>query len=80
MNVLAGSRRKLLFDLAAVSFLASMGIRSLLNIARVVSRRGGKIVLINPNAVVARVLFTTGVELLLPVRETLAEALALLAD
>ena len=57
-----------------------MGIRSLLNVARVVSRRGGKIVLINPNAVVAKVLFTTGTEHLLPVRETLDEALALLAE
>jgi anti-sigma B factor antagonist len=80
MNVLAGSRRKLLFDMTEVSFLASMGIRSLLTVAKAVVRRGGKVVLLKPNATVMKVLVTTGTDHLLPVRETLADALALLAD
>ena len=80
LNVLAGSRRKLLFDMTEVSFLASMGIRSLLSVAKVVVRRGGKVVLLRPSATVTKVLVTTGTDHILPVRDTMEDAMALLAD
>ena len=80
MNVLAGSRSKLLVDMTNVSFLSSMGIRSLLTVAKTMSRRGGKIVLLQPNALVTKVLFTTGTQTMLPVRDDLAQALALLHE
>ena len=66
MNVLAGSRSKLLVDMTNVSFLSSMGIRSLLTVAKTISRRGGKVVLLQPNALVTKVLLTTGTQTMLP--------------
>jgi anti-anti-sigma factor len=45
MNVVAGTAKKLLVDMQKVSFLGSMGLRSLVLPAQAVSRRGGKIVL-----------------------------------
>ncbi|HEY1897339.1 MAG TPA: STAS domain-containing protein, partial [Terracidiphilus sp.] len=42
MNVLAGSSKFLLVDLSKVSFLGSMGLRSIIVPAQAVRRRGGK--------------------------------------
>jgi len=43
MNVIAGSTKNLLVDLQNVSFLGSMGLRSILVPAQAVRRRGGKL-------------------------------------
>ena len=43
MNVLAGSSKFLLVDLTNVSFLGSMGLRSIVVPAQAVRRRGGKV-------------------------------------
>ena len=42
MNVLAGSSKFLLVDLSNVSFIGSMGLRSLVVPAQAMRRRGGK--------------------------------------
>jgi anti-anti-sigma factor len=56
MNVLAGSCKFLLIDLRNVSFLGSMGLRSLIVPAKAVHRRGGKAVLFAPPPLVEEVL------------------------
>ncbi len=78
MNLIAGSSQKLLIDLAKVSFLGSMGLRSIVIPARSVKSRGGKVVLFAPNEMVASVLKTAGIDTLLPVHNDLAAAIAAL--
>ena len=78
MNLIAGSAKKLLIDLEKVSFLGSMGLRSIVFPARAVHSRGGKVVLFKPNEMVESVLKTSGIDSLLPVRHDLAAAIAAL--
>ncbi len=76
MNLIAGSARKLLIDLQKVSFLGSMGLRSIVIPARAVHSRGGKVVLFAPTEMVASVLKTAGIDSLFPVHQDLGAALA----
>lgn len=76
MNVIAGSASRLLVDLQGVSFLGSMGLRSLVVPAQAVKRRGGKIVLFAPNAMVEEVLRASNINTIIPVRHDLDSALA----
>lgn len=78
MNLIAGSAKKLLIDLQKVSFLGSMGLRSIVIPARAVLSRGGKTVLFAPNEMVEAVLKTSGIDSLLPVHHDLAAAMAAL--
>jgi anti-anti-sigma factor len=78
MNVVAGSARNLLIDLQKVSFLGSMGLRSLVLPARAVHSRGGKVVLFAPVAMVESVIKSAGIDGLLPIHHDLAAALAAL--
>src|SRR5579883_2728276 len=74
MNVLAGSRTSVLLDIQGVSFLASMGLRSLVIPARAIKSRGGRIVLFGPNELVGKVLKTSGVDTVIPVHHDLSSA------
>jgi len=78
MNVAAGSAQKLLIDLQKVSFLGSMGLRSIVLPARAVHSRGGKVVLFAPGDMVESVLKTSGIDSMLPIHHDLAAALAAL--
>jgi anti-anti-sigma factor len=78
MNLIAGSAKKLLIDLQKVSFLGSMGLRSIVLPARAVHSRGGKVVLFAPTEMVESVLKTSGIDAIIPVRHDLAEAIAAL--
>jgi anti-anti-sigma factor len=66
-SAIAGSHKGVVVDLTAVSFLASIGIRTLLLGAKAVQRRGGCFVLLNPAEEVERVLEVSGVVDLMPV-------------
>lgn len=79
MNVVAGSANKLLVDLEKVTFLGSMGLRSIVLPARAVHSRGGKVVLFAPVEMVEAVLKSSGIDSLLPIHHDLAAALAALA-
>lgn len=57
----------IIVDLSGVDFIASIGIRTLLAGARGQSGRGGKVVLLNPQAAVKGVLQTAGISDLIPV-------------
>lgn len=67
MNMLAGSERFLLVDLRTVSFIGSMGIRSLVLPARAMHRRGGKMALLAPIPLVEEVLRTSKIHEIIPV-------------
>ena len=75
-NAIAGSHKGVVVDLAGVSFLASIGIRTLLLGAKAVQRRGGCFILLNPVDEVERVLDVMGVIDLMPIYRDSAAALA----
>jgi anti-sigma B factor antagonist len=75
-NAIAGSHRGIVVDLTQVSFLASIGIRTLLLGAKAVQRRGGQFVLLNPIDSVERVLEISGVIDLMPIYRDAEAALA----
>lgn len=75
-NAIAGSHRGVVVDLAAVTFLASIGIRTLLLGAKTVQRRGGRLILLNPVDEVERVLETMGMTDLMPIYRDIDIALA----
>ena len=65
-SVVAGANKAVVVDLSAVTFVASIGIRTLLTGAKAVHSRGGKLVLLNPSSAVEKVLRVTGVDTLMP--------------
>ena len=65
-------------DLSQVSFLASIGIRSLLTGARALKQRGGRMAILSPQSLVAEVLELTGITKLIPVFHDLEAASAAL--
>jgi anti-anti-sigma factor len=78
MNVLAGSKMLLLLDLQKVTFLGSMGLRSIVVPAQTVHRRGGKMVLLAPQPMVEEVLKASNISNLIPIHHELSTALVAL--
>ena len=78
MNLIAGSAKKLLIDLQKVSFLGSMGLRSIVLPARAVLSKGGKVVIYAPTDMVESVLKASNIDSLLPIHHDLATATAAL--
>lgn len=74
MSVLAGSKKGLIVDLSALTFLASIGIRHLVSAAKAIGRKGGRVVLLKPSAAVAEVLEAAGVTELMSIAKSEAEA------
>jgi anti-anti-sigma factor len=70
---------KIAIDLSAVSFLASIGIRTL-SAARGQASRGGKLVMFGAQPMIRRVLQTAGVDQLLTLCDDLDAARRALAD
>ena len=75
----AGDRPRVLVDLAQMSFLASTGIRLLLNAAKAVAGRGGKIGFVNPSPGLRDVLDVIGILSVIPIYPDLASATAALS-
>lgn len=75
-SVIAGARDKVIVDFSDVEFLASIGIRVLVKAAKPIAARGGKMVILNPNAAARKVLTSTGVDTLVPVVDDEAAAIA----
>lgn len=78
MNVCAGSAKSLLIDLDKVSFLGSMGLRSILIPAQNVRRRGGKVALLSPLPMVEAVLKASNIDQVIPIFHELDAAVAAL--
>ena len=71
---------RIAIDLSEVSFLASIGIRTLLSAARGQASRGGKLVMFGAQPMIRRVLQTAGVDQLLTLCDDLDAARKALAD
>ncbi|MGO9544349.1 MAG: STAS domain-containing protein [Rhodomicrobium sp.] len=77
-SVIAGAKKKVAVDLTDVSFMASLGIRTLMISAKAMANKGGKMVLVNPQPNVEKVLETTGVNTVIPMVKSMQEAAAIL--
>jgi anti-anti-sigma factor len=78
LATLSGSKSAVLLDMAGVTFLASIGIRHLVTASKALARRGGRLVLLNPNDMVTDVLVTSGVSNMMDIVRSESEADALL--
>ncbi len=78
-DLTAPPSRAVIVDLSKVGFLASVGIRTLLINAKALQARGGRMVLLNPDVSVARVLELSGVDVTISVFRDLQAARAALA-
>ena len=78
MNVIAGASKAVLVDLRQVSFIGSMGLRALVQPARAVLSRGGKMVIFGPQELVEKVLTTSGIDTMIPVFHDFDAAVAAL--
>ena len=71
----ASAQRRVVVDLTAVSFLASIGIRAIIGNAKALQQRGGKMVLlVGNNVTVTTTLEITGIDDLIPMFADAAEA------
>ncbi len=78
LATLAGAKQGLIVDMSGVSFIASIAIRHLVSAAKALSRRNGRLVLLNPTEMVTEVLTTSGLTNLLPIVRSDSEAAAAL--
>ena len=69
-----------LFDLERLDFLCSSGLRVLLRTAEQVKPSGGSVAVCSPGRLVADVLRVSGVDRIVPVRESRSAALAALGS
>jgi anti-anti-sigma factor len=76
LATLAGSKQAVLVEMSGVTFLASIGIRHFVSASRALSRRGGRLILLNPSDMVTDVLTSSGVSVMMDIvrSETEAEA------
>ena len=70
----SGENVRVIVDLSGVDFLASIGIRLLMLTAKSVTKRGGKMVILNPIPDVKNVLETTGIPAIIPIYSYLESA------
>ena len=70
----AGNKVHVIVDLSKVTYLASIGIRTLLLTAKSVANRGGKMVILNPIPEVFYVLDISGIPTIIPVYPDLEAA------
>jgi anti-sigma B factor antagonist len=67
-TMLASTRKaQILVDLSNVTFIASIGIRTLVSNAKAQKLRGGSMVLYKPNKQVEEVLKATGIDTIIPI-------------
>jgi len=64
---IAKENKNLLVDLSDVTFIASLGIRTLVVGAKATSNNGGKMVLLNPQPNVEQVLRTSHIDTIMPI-------------
>ena len=71
--------RSAIVDLSEVSFIASMGLRMFISVARVLARKQGRMVLLAPTPLVNEVLVNAALEQVIPIARDEPHALALLS-
>jgi anti-sigma B factor antagonist len=75
-SVVIQQPRLLIVDMSELSFMDSTGLRMLLRSSRSLDQQGGVLALAAPQVSVARVLQLTRADQLIPVYETMADAIA----
>jgi anti-sigma B factor antagonist len=75
-NAVAGAKRAVVVDLSNVNLLTSLGIRVLLLGARAVKSKGGKLVLLSPDANVRAVLEAAKTDTVIPIFDDRSAAIA----
>jgi anti-sigma B factor antagonist len=78
LAVLAGRGDGVVVDVSGLEGIASIAVRHLVLAARALARRGGRLLLLGPNARVTDTLMTAGVDDVLPIVRSDAEARAAL--
>jgi anti-anti-sigma factor len=78
MNVIAGTKKAVLVDMQKVTFLGSMGLRTLVAPAQAIKGRGGKMILFAPNEMVENVLKSSNMHTLIPIHHDFQSAMAAL--
>ena len=76
MSVIAGSKKFVLIDMHKVSFLGSMGLRTIISAARTLKNRGGKMAVFGPDEEVEKVLKMSGVTAMVPIHHDFQSAIA----
>ena len=76
-NEIVKTTDKVIVDLKDVHFLTSRGMRILVMSARSLREKGGKLVLVNPQAEVERAMKTAGIDTIIPIVPDLNAAIAL---
>lgn len=76
LNAVAEARDAMVIDLSAVEFMASLGLRTLIKCAKTIKRKQGRLALLAPRPVVAEIIHISGIEDIIPVFKTEAEAVA----
>ena len=79
VRLCSGDNVCVLVDLSRVSYISSIGIPLLINSARMVTRHGGKMALLNPKKTVEGVLDITGIPLIIPIYTDIKAATAALS-
>jgi anti-sigma B factor antagonist len=67
-------KAQILVDLSNVTFIASIGIRTLITTAKAQKARGGTMVLFKPNDQVEQVLRATGIDSIIPIAHDIEAA------
>jgi anti-anti-sigma factor len=75
-SVVAQQPRLLIVDMSELSFMDSTGLRMLLRSTRALDQQGGVLALAAPQLAVARVLQLTRADQLIPVYDSVADAIA----
>src|SRR5215475_1290750 len=73
-SVISGGARRIVVDLARATFMASAGIGVLMGTHRVLAAQGGSLVLASPSPAAARVLSLLGLDQVIPVTGSVADA------
>jgi anti-sigma B factor antagonist len=76
VRICTGDNVCVLVDLSKVNYISSIGIPLLINSAKSLARRGGKMALLNPKKSVEDVLELTGILLIIPIYQNLNTAVS----
>ena len=78
-STIADEKKKVVIDLSQVTFLASLGIRTLIMSCKTLASKGGDMVLLNPQPNVEKVLRTSGVDTVIQIVRDMNAAAAIFA-
>ncbi len=74
-KMLEGEQNRLLFDLSALEYLSSGGLRVILSAAKEIKRREGKVVLAGLNQYVYEIFEVSGFTAMIPIKDSVEEGL-----